>query len=257
MASHSESSNKSKLIWIILLVIFALLFIASAIVLAVKLWPQDKSENDKYKNNVSSTAQEVLPENPINFELLKSENSDICAWIKIDDTVIDYPIFMSGKDKKEDFYIDHDKDGKPRSCGALYIQRLNSEKFTDPNTMIYGHNMLNGSMFGTLKKYRNRTYFDEHSTLYIYKPKAILEYKIVSAFLYDDRHILNSFPFGTKEGRKQYFDLYTNPSTLVKNVLENQTFDDNDKLVTLSTCGSGDRERYLVVAKLIKTTKTK
>ena len=117
--------------------------------------------------------------------------------------------------------------------------------------------MANGSMFGTLKKFRNKNFFNENRYVYIYTPGHILKYEIVSAFVHDDRHLLNSYSFISKEGRQKFIDICEKPNTLVKNVVDNFSIKDDDRLITLSTCTSADNERYLVVAKLIEDTKTK
>ncbi len=252
-----EKRDKKSNIRIILLIIFAVLFLVSATMLIVKLIPKKNEYKEKYKKETSSVASEVLPDNPIDFAALQVDNADVIGWIKVDGTVVDYPILMSGIDKQEDYYIDHDINLSSKKAGSIYVQRLNSNDFSDFNTVIYGHNMANGSMFGTLKKFRNKNFFNENRYVYIYTPGHILKYEIVSAFVHDDRHLLNSYSFFSKEGRQKFIDICEKPNTLVKNVVDNFSVKDDDRLITLSTCTSADNERYLVVAKLIEDTKTK
>ena len=252
-----KKREKKSNIRIILLIIFAVLFLVSATMLIVKLIPKKNEYKEKYKKETSSVASEVLPDNPIDFAALQGDNADVIGWIKVDGTVVDYPILMSGIDKQEDYYINHDINLSSKKAGSIYVQRLNSNDFSDFNTVIYGHNMANGSMFGTLKKFRNKNFFNENRYVYIYTPGHILKYEIVSAFVHDDRHLLNSYSFISKEGRQKFIDICEKPNTLVKNVVDNFSVKDDDRLITLSTCTSADNERYLVVAKLIEDTKTK
>jgi len=252
-----EKKNKKKVIYLILLIFFLIVFAISATILVLKFMPE-KSTTPKYKKEITSSQVEgELPENPIDFDALEADNSDVIGWITVDGTAIDNPVLMSSFDKDNDFYINHDLNGNSKKAGALYVQRSNTADFTDFNTVIYGHNMLNGSMFGTLKKYRNKQFFNTNRYMTVYTKGHILKYEVVSAFVYDDRLLYTSFNFNSEEGRQEFIDLIKNPNTMAKNVLDNMDVDTNSKLITLSTCTSVDNERYLVVAKLISDTKTK
>lgn len=146
---------------------------------------------------------------------------------------------------------------KKKSSGSIYIQKMNFADFSDPNTLIYGHNMLNGSMFGTLKKFRNKQFFDENDTIKIYTSGQTLTYKIYSAFVYDNRHILASFDFSREDEYQKFIDITLNPDTAVQNVREGVEVTTKDKIITLSTCTNDDNERYLVVAVLVDSVDTK
>ena len=125
-----------------------------------------QNHNDKYKNDgstiVSSDTSTVLPANPIDFEAIQAENPDVCAWIQIPgiDT-IDYPILRSSADMDDNYYLNHDIHKNQAFAGAIYIQKLNHKDFSDSNTLIYGHDMLNGTMFGKLRKFRDKEFFDK------------------------------------------------------------------------------------------------
>lgn len=252
---------KKKALRIILLVLSILCFLAAAALLIIKLFPE-KQDFDKYKNtssDVSSTLSEVLPDNPINFDELKAQNPDVCGYIKVDGLdIIDYPIMHSDPSyKNESFYLNHDWLKNSKGAGSIYIQNYNSIDFSDFCTVIYGHDMLNGTMFGLLKKFRNADFFNQNRNITIYTPGSIKRYEIVSAFVYDDRHILNSYDFSYIENRQKFISDVITPKSLAKNVLEGASIDIQDKLVVLSTCTNNDNERYLVVGKLVETTKTK
>lgn len=256
---HSEPSENTvknkKLVWYIAIGLCAALLLAAIVVFCVRFFG-GRENFDGYKKDVTSQASAALPENPIDFKTLQSENADVCAWIKVDGTVIDYPILQSAIDADDNFYLDHDMSGEKKRAGSIYIQKLNSKEFDNPNTLIYGHNMLNGTMFGQLKKFRNKNFFDENRNIYIYTPNHILKYEIISAFVYDDRHILNSFNFDIENECKEFFDECINPKSAVKQVLDGAALDTNDNIITLSTCTSNDSERYLVIGKLVDDTIT-
>ncbi len=255
--TEEKKKRKKSVFWIIILIISTIIFAIAAALLVMQFWPQTEDYSG-FKNEAnSSESSVVLADNPINFKALWEENPEICAWIKLDGTVIDYPILRSGNDTPEDFYLDHDMYGVKKRAGSIYIQRLNSGDFTDKNTLIYGHNMLNGTMFAALKKFRNKDFFEQNQTITVYTPGHIYTYKIFSAFLYDDRHILNAFYLDPEEGHPKFLEDCLNPPTFVKNVREGVEVTENDKIITLSTCTSAEKERYLVTAVLVNDTLTK
>ena len=257
---HSENPQpknikSNKTIYYIVMAAAAALLLASIIVFCIKFFG-GREDFGGYKNE-TSTVSRIFPANPIDFKTIRQENSDVCAWIQIPGIeVIDYPILQSAPEADDNFYLDHDINGNSKRAGAIYIQKLNHNEFDDPATIIYGHNMLNGTMFGQLKKFRNKTFFEEHREMFIYTPGHILKYEIISAFVYDDRHILNSFNFSKEDERRQFFDECVNPTSLTKNVINGATLENDDKIIVLSTCTSNDSERYLVVGKLISDTLT-
>ncbi len=250
-----KKAKNEKIIYYILIGLASAALAVSLIWLGFKIFG-GKEDFSAYKNN-SSTVSTVLPSNPIDFDAIQAENPDVCAWIQMDGIeVIDYPIMQSDAETDDNFYLDHDMNGASKRAGSIYIQKLNSKEFVDSNTLIYGHNMLNGTMFGQLKKFRNKEFFNENRNIYIYTPGHILKYEIISAFVYDDRHILNSFNFDAEDERQQFFNECLNPTSFTKQVLEGATLDVNDKIITLSTCTSNDSERYLVIGKLVSDTQT-
>ena len=94
------------------------------------------------------------------------------------------------------FYLRHSAYDKSYvSSGAIYTELSNTTTFKDRVTVIYGHNNYGDSMFTTLHKFESKDFFDSHPYFYIYTPTSRLKYQIVSAFKYDDRHIMNSFNF--------------------------------------------------------------
>lgn len=249
--------NKKRIFNKILLIVAVLVFAVSVTLLIINLIPDNEDYSDFKK---PSDVEVSLPENPIDFASLKERNPDVIGWITVKDTDIDYPILQSGDNKAEDFYLKHDIDGAWKKAGSIYTQRLNNDAFLDPNTVIYGHHLADKTMFTPLWDFRDPETFKAHDTIYIYTPEHILTYKIFSAFVYDDRHILNSFDFGTKEGYGAFLEDCLNPRSLVKNVREGVSVTTDDRIITLSTCTNYayySKERYLVVAVLESDTKTK
>jgi sortase B len=229
----------------------------------------ENSNMDEYKNTTQSvssttpsgddieTTDVILPDNPINFKKLRKTNKDVYAWIKIPDTNIDYAVVQASKHESDLFYLDHNINKNYEFAGMIFSQKANSKNFSDPVTVLYGHNMINGSMFADLHKFKDIKFFKKHSEFYIYTPGHIYTYTIVSSYMYDDRHILNTFNFSKKKDLKKYIKSITNPHSIMSNVREDVKVSTDDKIVTLSTCTATDSQRYLVQGVLTNDELTK
>ena len=187
---------------------------------------------------------------PVDFEALQAENPDIYAWITIPGTNVDYPILQREGDNG--YYLNHSVDGTENIAGAIFTEDYNSKDFTDPNTIIYGHNMKNGSMFRTLHNYHDREFFDKNRDITIYMPDKILHYTIFAAYLYDSRHLMLSYDFGDLDVFRGYLDSVRNIRDMNAFVDTDIPVTENDKIITLSTCYKGQADRrYLVQAVLV------
>lgn len=262
--------KNKRLILIIIIVVSALVCIGAAGYLVFENIINGQSRND-YNNLANSYASGVndidsyrptegasgveLVDNPIDFDSLYKKNTDIYSWIIIPNTNVNYPVLQS--DKNDNFYLDHGVDKNYRFAGAIYSQVCNSIDYLDRVTVLYGHNMLDGSMFADLHKYADKEFFDKNRYIYVYTPERKLTYEIVSAFLYDDRHIMNSFDFDDDKVFQDYLDSVLNPRSLNSNVKEEITLDIDDKLLVLSTCPNYASGRYLVQGVLINDEQTK
>ena len=198
---------------------------------------------------IASAEEEKTVEIPIDFSSLKEKNSEVYAWIRIPDTQVDYPILQRASDDL--YYLDHTIDGAEGLPGSIYTQSLNAQDFSDKNTVIYGHNMRDETMFGGLKSYMDESYMKAHSQILIYTPEHILTYQVFAAVTYDNRHILNSFDFESEEGFQEYLDSLKevrNMSSYIDSDVEVTT---EDKIITLSTCNGNSDQRFLVEAVLV------
>lgn len=204
---------------------------------------------------VSSPAEAVENHN-INWVKIHEDNPDLYSWIYIPNTNVDYPVAQPAKNAPDDFYLTHNINKETELAGAIYTERKNAQDYSDPVTVLYGHNMKNGSMFNSLHKFEDSKFFKKNKYIYIYLPNRRLTYKIYSAYVYDDRHILNSFDFSNKKTLKKYFKYTVNPDSLSKNTRK-VTLNNNSKIITLSTCTNGaENTRYLVQGVLIKDEQT-
>ncbi len=187
----------------------------------------------------------------LSFDELMDINSDIYAWIYIPDTNVDYPVARSA-DGDDSFYLSHNIYRQYQFSGTIYSEYQNATDFSDPVTVLYGHNMLNGSMFATLHYFTDEDFFDEHTTCFILTRDKIYTYLIYSAYVYDDRHILNSNNFDDEDVFRAYLDSTLNPRTYNGNVRDDVELDTDSRILTLSTCTSGaSNTRYLVQGVLV------
>lgn len=187
----------------------------------------------------------------IDFEnLQQNTNADIYAWISIPDTNIDYPILQHPTNDL--YYLEHNLDGTKDYPGCIYSEKKNSQEFSDFNTVLYGHNMKNGSMFHDLHNYDDSTYMEEHQYMYIYLPDQTLKYEIFAAYQYDDRHLLYSFDYKSENVRNGYLEDIINMKSMSAVINKDITVDADSKIITMSTCVSRQSaKRFLVQAVLM------
>jgi len=194
--------------------------------------------------------EETEKENvPIDFEEIRKSNPDIIAWINVPGTDVDYPILQSSKEMEEDYYLTHNMDGSAGYPGCIYVQKLNSADFSDYVSVVYGHNMKDGSMFSSLHNYEDADFFFENREFAIYTPEEVKHYEIVAALYYDDRLIpayYNNFESST-DVIDFLNELYSRDSRETDHYLDYQYLDLEKDYVVLSTCAVQSNERYLVI----------
>ena len=178
----------------------------------------------------------VTVSDPVDFEALQQKNPEIYAWLTVPGTNVNQPVLQSATD--DEYYLSHDRYGSPSSVGAVFTQSVNARDFSDPVTVLYGHDVDEPSlMFRSLHNFEDASFFNEHDKLYVFLPQRVLTYEIVAAYQYDDRHILNSFDFSDPAVVQSYFDAVLHPDALLQHVRPNVTLDaSSDKIIQLSTC---------------------
>lgn len=188
---------------------------------------------------------------PIDFESLWEINEDVYAWITIPGTIIDYPILQHETDNT--YYLNYTIDGIEGYPGCIYTENVNAKDFSDNNTVIYGHNMRNGSMFTDLHKFRDAEFFSENDIVYIYTPQKQFTYKIFAAYLYDDRHLMNSFDFSDQEIYADYLSELQAMDSEDINIRKEIQVTDADKIITLITCIREQTEKRVYVQAMLES----
>lgn len=205
---------------------------------------QDKTEDEELlKSGIE------IPDKQLDFEELKKANKDIFAWIYIPGTAIDYPVLQHPTD--DTFYLEHNIDGSAGLPGCIYVELLNGISFNDSNTVLYGHNMLNGSMFATLHRFADKDFFDENRYIFIYTPSADYVYEIFAAYTYSDIHLLKGIDITSEEKFANYLEDVYSVRGMNNNFADDITATGKDKIITLSTCTGDDSKRYLVQGVLL------
>ena len=204
------------------------------------------SDSDTATVEITNTTYDC----PIDFESLWETNEDVYAWITVPGTVIDYPILQHETD--DSYYLNYTIDGIEGYPGCIYTETVNAKDFTDNNTVIYGHNMRNGTMFTDLHKFREEEFFNEHDTVYIYTPEKQLAYKIFAAYLYDDRHLMNSFDFSDPEVYAGYLSEIQHIDSEDMNMRKEIKVTDADKIITLITCIREQPEKRVYVQAVLQ-----
>ena len=209
---------------------------------AVETAPQTQQTENGQTESAIKPVPETAPIT-VDFERLQEENKDIIAWIYCPDTEINYPIVQS---KDNEYYLRRLLDGTWNIAGTLFMDYRNAADCSDLHTIIYGHNMKNNTMFGSLPKYSKQEYYEEHSVLYLLTPKQNYKVKLIAGYVTPSDSKVYEFE-KTKEER----------SGLLKTALDNSLFtsgttvSDEDRLLTPSTCSyEYDNARFVLTGVL-------
>ena len=189
---------------------------------------------------------------PVDFAALQAGNEDIYAWLYIPGTGINYPLLQNGEN--DELYLDHDSQGEYASKGALFTQsEYNNRDFTDPVTVIYGHHMRSGEMFGNLQAlYSDEGGLVQYRDIYIYLPNEEQRYAAFAAVPFDGYHLLYYNDFSDSEVYQKFLDKIYAVRAIGANFDEENLAAPEDQVIILSTCLSGNNQRrYLVLAKRI------
>ena len=173
---------------------------------------------------------------------LKSQNEDVAAWLYFENEEISYPVMYSGDNDK---YLKTLATGERGRSGALFIDMRNTPDFSDPHTVIYGHNMQDTSMFGKLKYYRKKdNYYKGHEYFQIITEDSIYRYRI---FAYEDvsveHSVFNNYGPDPKDIEGMVKKLIAGSYLKAEEIPEN-----TEHVVTLSTCTANDENRFVVSA---------
>lgn len=184
-----------------------------------------------------------FPDIDVDFDGLKKINSDVVAWVYVGATGISYPV-VKGVDNE--YYLHNTFENKKNASGCIFMDWEVDENLTSWNTFIYGHNMKNGTMFGTLKYFVwNSNTYDKDHYIFVFRPDAIYRYEIFSYYL----DSTDSKMYYTCDSFSEY-QTYLREATKKSAKECEAKASDEDNIVTLVTCsGKGSsKQRFFVHA---------
>ena len=240
--------NTRKIVRVISLIVL----IASLCVLAVYVIGdlRDAKTEDDIKGLKGNDVKvpEVLDE----YAGLYAENSDTIGWLKIDGMTIDYVVMQAPDEINK--YLRHDFYGKDSTRGCLFVDEY-CDIFNSDNIIIYGHNMKDGSMFGTLDSYADESFYAEHKIIRFDTIYEKHSYEVVAAISTSipakDEDVFRYYEYTSSNDEETFLDY---ADFIEKNKLYDTGVEINpgDKLLTLSTCAYHTTDgRFVVVARQI------
>lgn len=183
--------------------------------------------------------------NPIDFSELQQVNEDIAGWLRIRALDISYPV-VQGEDN--DYYLHRTFEKEDNFAGCLFVNCDNDRDFTDQNTIIYGHNMKNGSMFGKLKQFREEETYNKSKYFWMFTPDLIFQYRIFSAMVVNKTGLAYQ-TFYSDEDFNEWINKAFEGSEVENSGIQVTS---DDHVVTLSTCTGDDFTRFVVMGKLVQ-----
>lgn len=204
----------------------------------------DKAQSAVGESLTPSDADRPTPPITVDFNLLLESNGDTVGWIYSEGTPINYPVMQS---EDNEWYVYHLADGTYNKAGSIFMDFRCAASCSDTNTIIYGHNMKNGTMFASLKKYYKQSYYDEHPVIWLYTPEQIYMLEVIAGYTTStDSDAFDLFP--DRETMQTYLQKAVDKSDFVSAV----NIEAVERVATLATCSyEYDTARYVLVANIV------
>lgn len=187
----------------------------------------------------------------IDFDSLKARNEAVYAWISVPGTEVEYPVVHT-EIKNDITYLSHDIDLEVSKAGTVYSDGFNSGDLSDRFTLLYGHNMKDGTMFAGLHAFRDSSFFESHDSILIYLPDGqMLTYRIFAAHTVGDNHILAESNFADDQVFLDYVDSLQDTRDMSAH-FRDVPVTAGDRILTLCTCIGDDNKRFFVQGVLQK-----
>lgn len=197
-------------------------------------------ENSAYEE----TRKVAETEKGLDWDALREMNGDVIGWIELEGTKINYPI-VQGSDNSR--YLNVLFDGQAGNCGTLFADYRHAEPFRETNTIVYGHNMKDGTMFGSLRKFKEEKYLKEHEAFKLSTPEEDYELRVVAVLVIDPDDELYRTTFADEAEVNAWLSRIRSKAML----LTEEPLEKDSRYVMLSTCSTPDRTlRDVVIGKL-------
>ena len=248
MRKKQKKKNKNFLNGIIYLILIGLLKYSGV---KIFKWNKENSNNNNITDKISEAVtveknSEGKEDFNINFNMLKKQNEDTVAWIKVNNTNVKYPVV---KAKDNSFYLTHSFDKSNNSAGWIFADYKNKFDDTDKNIVIYGHNRRDGSMFSSLKNALNPNWYnnDLNRNILLYTENGEYNYEIFSIYKIESEDYYIKTEFNDENDFEDFLNTITKRS--VQDFGVNVSKDDS--ILTLSTCANNNKYRVVIHAKKV------
>ncbi len=206
------------------------------------------------KNNISLHKQAIrMPDVLDEYKTLYEKNKKLIGWLKIDDTIIDYPVMQT---TNNEYYLDHNFNQEYDKNGSLFLDCDGSIYPASTNLIIYGHHMKSGQMFGQLQKYAKESYGEKHSIIQfdsIYEKGTYQVMYVFRSQVYNEDDFVFKYYQFIDANSEEEFNSYMKEMAAMSLYDTGVTASFGDSLLTLSTCDHSQTDgRFVVVAKRIK-----
>ena len=186
------------------------------------------------------------------YKTLFNKNKKLIGWIKIEDTIIDYPVMQT---VNNDYYLDHNFNQEKDKNGCIFMDYQCDVIEGSDNVILYGHHMQSGKMFGSLHKYSSEEYYQEHPKIQFDTIYEKGTYEIMYVFrskVYSEENVTFKYYQFINANSEKEFNSYMNDMKALSLYDTQVTANYGDKLLTLSTCDYQEKEgRFVVVAKRV------
>ncbi|GIP19649.1 SrtB family sortase [Paenibacillus montaniterrae] len=249
----------------LLVIIFAGIFIYSGVSIALYLYDgytsskindrmqqqyaeasQVKQAEQSTTNGTEQNSSHLMQQYKERFDSLLEVNAEIVGWISIPGTSVDYPVV---KHTDNDYYLNHNIEKQKSSRGAIFMDYRNENVLEETHTVIYGHHMKDGSMFGELSEYKKEDYFKEHAFITFDALEQPTKWQIFSVYVYPPDNQFFKYEFESEQEYSDYLNKIVDSSIYSADV-EVTT---DDQLLTLVTCTYEVSDaRFIVHAKRVE-----
>lgn len=247
--------KQNKLSWKRILLycvqVFAVMIFVVSLIEIYK-WYRDNKKSEEILESISAAVKVEKEKEEtvisVDFKKLKEKNADTVAWIKLNNTNIEYPIVKASNNS---YYLNHSFDKSYNIAGWVFADYKNKFDNTDKNIVIYGHNMRDGSMFGSLKETLTEEWYnnEDNRNITFITEDDNYNYKIFSIYQIENEDYYIKTEFKNNEF-KEFINIIKNRS----NEDFGEEVDENDQILTLSTCANNNKYRLVVHAKKILDT---
>ena len=248
-AKHYNNRKANILNIVLICFLIVLLFFSGT---KIVIWYMNNQNNKKISDEIAEfvTVDETKEDNEekyvVDFEKLKEKNSDIVAWLKVNGTNIETTVV---KTTNNDYYLTHNFNKEYNSAGWIFADYKNKVDGTDKNLVIYGHNMRDDSMFGSLKWVINEDWYNNEDNKYItlITENETQVYEVFSVYQIEKEDYYIQTNFDTEKEFNTFAQTIKKRSKKDFNVDVNE----NDNILTLSTCANNNKYRVVLHAKKI------